>query len=271
MSKRLSRQNAPDGKSAIQSEPGKPPTPSDSKTSPARSSSTPPPADGAAGTKETKTPHGAKEKNDALGFESNLKPLVDKMLTEGVTFEDAVEALNAQGRQRITLSALKAYFQGNRELQTQRALRQVKDAEALLASIDKNPKSAEARLARATFLTGYSRVNRNASEVNPREAARYRMECENLKLKRQVLTMQKQKTKQDLAYSKARTNLIEVTQGKVQGELWLLERELRAHQAGDPIGPQILEKIQQLYGLVSQPLLYEETVDALAKTQQPAS
>ena len=213
----------------------------------------------------------AKEKNDALRIDPKVKPLVDKMLTEGVTFEDVVESLNAQGRERITLSTLKAYFQGNPELQTQRALRQVQDAETLLASIDKNPKSAEARLARATFLTGYSRVNRNASEVNPREAARYRLECENLKLKRDLLTMQKKKARQDLAYSKARTNLIEVTQGKVQGELWLLERELRAHHVGDPIGPQILEKIQQLYGLCSQPLLYEETVDALAKTQQPAS
>jgi hypothetical protein len=203
--------------------------------------------------------------NALQGLDSNLQDLVNKLLEEGSTFEDVVETVNERSGQRITLNAVKTYFQGNRELQTQRALHQVEDSEALLASLDKNPKSAEARLARATFLTGYSRVNRNASVVNPREAARYRMECENLNLKRQILTMQRKKAKHDLAYSRARTNLIEITQAKMKGDILVLERELRAHHAGEPIGPEVLEKIQQLYGLCSQPLLYEETVDALAK------
>jgi hypothetical protein len=131
--------------------------------------------------------------------------------------------------------------------------------------VDKDPRSAEARLARATFLTGYARVNRNASEVTPREAARYRMECENLNLKHQILMMQRKKAEQDLEYSRARTNLIKTTQGKMQGDILRLERELRAHHAGDPIGPEVLQRIQQLYGLACQPLVYEETVNALAK------
>jgi hypothetical protein len=203
--------------------------------------------------------------NDVLKLEKNERDLVDKLLKEGSTFEDVVEGLNARGGQLITLNAVKTYFQGNRLLQTQRALRQVEDAETLLASLDKDPESAEARLARATFLTGYSRVNRNTSEVTPREAARYRMECENLNLKHQILVMQRQKTKQELDYSRAKTRLIEITQGKMQGDLLRLERELRAHQIGDPLAPDILQRIQQLYGLASQPLQYEETVDALAK------
>jgi hypothetical protein len=203
--------------------------------------------------------------NDVLQLDADLKAPVNKMLKEGSTFEDAVEGVNARGGQRITLNAVKSYFQGNRVLQTQRARRQVEDAETLLATVDKDPKSAEARLARATFLTGYSRVNRNASEVTPREAARYRMECENLNLKHQILTMQRKKAQQDLDYSRARTNLIQITQAKLQGEILRLERELRAHHAGDPIGPELLARIQQLYGLACQPLVYEETVNALAK------
>jgi hypothetical protein len=203
--------------------------------------------------------------NDAEDLKGGLKALVDKLLKEGLTFEDVVEGVNARGGQRVTLNAVRSYFQGNRALQTQRALRQVEDAEALLASLDRNPKSAEARLARATFLTGFSRVNRNASEVTPREAARYRLECENLHLKQQILTMQRKKAKQDLEYSRARTNLIQITQGKMQGEILRLEREMRAHQAGEPIGPELLGRIRQLYGLACQPLVYEETVNALAK------
>ena len=266
MKKRLSDQNAPDGKAAIQAAPGKPPAPSDSKTGTAHSASTPPPTEGSAGSEKTKTPDGAEVVNDVQDLDPGVRALVDKLLKEGLTFEDVVEGVNARGGKRITPNAVKTYYQGSRELQTQRALRQVEDAEALLRTLDKDPRSAEARLARATFLTGYSRVNRNASEVTPREAARYRMECENLNLKHQILVMQRKKAKQDLEYSQARTNLILITQSKMQGDILRLERELRArHAAGDPIGPEVLQRIQQLYGLACQPLIYEETVDAITK------
>jgi hypothetical protein len=256
MKKRLSSQNAPGGGAT---------SPSHKKTDPVPSAATQQPTEGSAGTEKTVAAGGTEVVNDVLKLEKNEKDLVYKLLKEGSTFEDVVEAVNARGGQCITLNALKTYFQGNRMLQTQRARRQIEDAEALLASVDKDPKSAEARLARATFLTGYSRVHRNASVVTPREAARYRMECENLNLKHQILMMQRKKAKQDLEYSRARTRLIEITQGKMQGDLLRLERELRAHQIGDPLGPDVLQRIQQLYGLACQPLLYEESANASAK------
>jgi hypothetical protein len=248
MKKRLSSQNTPGGGAAAQSPPK-----SDVVPSPA----TQQPTEGSAGPKETVTAGERTFKNDVMDLDPEQRNLVTRLLKEGSTFEDVVEAVNARGGQCITLNAVKTYFQGNRMLQTQRARRQIEDAEALLASVDNDPKSAEARLARATFLTGYSRVNRNASVVTPREAARYRMECENLNLKHQILMMQRKKAKQDLEYSRARTRLIEITQGKMQGDLLRLERELRAHQMGDPLGPDIVQRIQQLYGLACQPLLYE--------------
>jgi hypothetical protein len=256
MKKRLSSQNAPGGGAT---------SPSHKKTDPVPSAATQQPTEGSAGTEKTVAAGGTEVVNDVLKLEKNEKDLVYRLLKEGSTFEDVVEAVNARGGQCITLNALKTYFQGNRMLQTQRARRQIEDAEALLASVDKDPKSAEARLARATFLTGYSRVHRNASVVTPREAARYRMECENLNLKHQILMMQRKKAKQDLEYSRARTRLIEITQGKMQGDLLRLERELRAHQIGDPLGPDVLQRIQQLYGLACQPLLYEESANASAK------
>ena len=205
--------------------------------------------------------------NDVGELSENAKALVNKLLKEGATFEDVVEAVNARGPKRITLNAVKAYFQGNRGLQTERALRQVEDSEALLASLGKDPESAEARLARATFMTGYSKVNRNASVVTPREAARYRLECNNLNLKHQILMMQKKKTEADLEYSRARTNLLQITQSKMKGQILRLERELQAHRAGDPIGPEVLQRIQQLYGLACHPLYYEESANAAGKAQ----
>lgn len=282
MSKRVSKQSAQNGKAASeaapskaksqaapsgaasQAAPGKTSAPADSTNVPANGPSTPKPPDGPAGSDVVKGPDGTEVVNNLAILDGGLRGRVEKMLKEGLTFEDVVEAVNARGGQRITLNAVKTYFQGSRKLQTERARRQVEDAEALLKSVDDDPRSAEARLARATFLTGYARVHRNTSDVTAREAARYRMECENLNLKHQILVMQRKKAKQELDYSRAKTNLILITQAKVKGDILMLERELRAHHAGDPIGPEVLEKIQQLYGLVSQPMMYEEYVNAAA-------
>jgi hypothetical protein len=249
MKKRLPSQNAPGGGAAAPSRP---------KSDAVPSRATQQLTEGSAGTEKTVAAGGTEVVNDVLDLNKDEKDLVNKLLKEGSTFEDVVEAVNARGRQCITLNAVKTYFQGNRVLQTQRARRQIEDAETLLASVDNDPKSAEARLARATFLTGYSRVNRNASVVTPREAARYRMECENLNLKHQILMVQRKKAKQDLEYSRARTRLIEITQGKMQGDLLRLERELTAHQPGQPLKPEIVQQIRQLYGLACEPILFVE-------------
>jgi hypothetical protein len=264
MKKNFSQQTAPDGEANDGTVPKRTP-PQSEAADPSPSPSTPHPAEGPFGLQKARKGSRGKVENDVMKLAGGLQALVNKMLKEGMTFEDVVEAVNARGGQRITLNAVKGYFQGNRMLQSKRARRQVEDAEALLAFVDKDPKSAEARLARATFLTGYSKVNRNASVVTPREAARYRMECDNLNLKHQILMLQKTKAKQDLEYSRARTNLLQITQAKMQGEILRLERELRAHRAGEPIGPEVLQQIRQLYGLACQPLLEEVSASVCAK------
>jgi hypothetical protein len=190
---------------------------------------------------------------------------VRKLLIEGSTFEDVVEAVNARGGDTITLNAVQNFFQGNLDIQKQRIRHVLNSAKALLATVDKDPKSAEAQLARATFLTGYARVHRDASLITPREAARYRLENENLGLKRQILVMNRKRAAQDLEYSRARTRLILLTQGKLEAEIRILEGEVRAHQGGEPLGPEVLSRIQEIYGLVSQPLLYTENPDVETK------
>jgi hypothetical protein len=187
------------------------------------------------------------------------------MLVEGSTFEDVVEAVKERDGERVTLNAVQNFFQGNLELQKQRAQKAIKNAEALLASVDKNPRSAEARLARATFLTGYSRVHRDIAWITAKDAERVRMECENHRLKHHILVMQEKKASQELDYSRAKTNLILLTQRKMRNELRALQQEALAHRPGKPLGPEMLQRIQQLYGLACRPLLYEESVNASEK------
>jgi hypothetical protein len=176
-----------------------------------------------------------------------------------------VEAVDERAGDGITLNAVQNYFQDDLELQKLRVRHSIESAEALLASVDEDPLSAEARLARATFLTGYSRVHRENAVISPREAERNRLERDNLSLKHQILIMQRKKAAQDLDCARAKTRLILLTQGKLQEEILKLQREVKGHRAGDPIGPEMLQRIQQLYGLACQPLLYEESADAAEK------
>jgi hypothetical protein len=141
----------------------------------------------------------------------------------------------------------------------------IESGEALLASVGKDPKSAEARLARATFLTGYLRVRRDGAQISPKDAEHARMERENLSLKRRLLSVQKEKAVQALKFSDARMRLLLLTQEKLKEEILKLQQEAKGHRAGEPMGPEMLQRIQQLYGLASQPLLCEGSPNVSAK------
>jgi hypothetical protein len=234
-------------------------------TDPVSSAAAQQPAQGSAGSKNTVTAGGRTLKNDVGELHPKLKDLVSKLLIEGSTFEDVVEAVNERGGDRITLSAVQNYFQENLEVQAKRVRHLIESGEALLASVGKDPKSAEARLARATFLTGYLRVRRDAAQISPKDAEHVRMERENLSLKRRLLFVQKEKAVQALKYSDARMRLLLLTQEKLKEEILKLQQEAKGHRAGEPMGPEMLQRIQQLYGLASQPLLCEGSANVSAK------
>ena len=256
MKKRQSGQNAPGGGAVAQSHP---------KPDPVPSAATQQLVEGSEGSQKTKAASARNYKSDVGKLDPDRQTLIRQMLVEGATFEDVVEGVNERGGDGITLNAVQNYFQGSLEIQKKRVRRLIEGAEALLATVDKDPKSAEAQLARATFLTGYSRVRRDASLITPKDAARFRLERDNLSLKHQILIIQRKKATQDLDYSRARTRLILLTQGKLQEEILKLQREVKAHRPGEPMGPEMLKRIQQLYGLACQPLLYEESADARTK------
>lgn len=267
MNKRQPKQNAQGREQGSRTVSGRIPPQSRSEKDicPSPAFSTPQPVEGSAGPEKGVTASGRKFVNDITELDKDLKDLVDKMLVEGATFEDVVEAVNDRGKEGTTLNAVQNYFQGHREVQTKRVRRLIENGEALLATIGKDPKSAEARLARATFLTGYLKVRRDGSQITPKDAERVRMESENLILKRRLLVMQKQKAEQELKYSHARTHMILLTQAKLKEEILKLQQEAKGHHAGEPMGPEMLHKIQQLYGLACQPLFDEESAHASAK------
>jgi hypothetical protein len=80
--------------------------------------------------------------------------------------------------------------------------------------------------------------------------------------------MTRKKVAQELECSKARTDLIKATGIKLRRQIVMLGNAIEAHRPGDPIGSDILQKVQQLYGLACQPLIYEEIADAQIEARQ---
>ena len=192
-------------------------------------------------------------KNPVLRDEK-VQKLVEKLLTEGSTFEEVVETANEFGVPGITLNAVKSYFQGNPQLQAQRVHYLVKTGESLLAGLG-DPESAEARLAKAAFLTGYLNLYQDAPPITPKDAEHARMERANLNLKHKLLVVQRDKARQALRFSDERLRVLVLTQEKLKVEIGTLQQDAKRQQAGEPLGPAMLQRIQQIYGLSCQPML----------------
>ena len=196
---------------------------------------------------------GSLAKNPVLRDESTQK-LVDTLLTQGSTFEEVVETANQSSVPGITLTAVKSYFQGNPQLQAQRVHYLVETGESLLAGLG-DPESAEARLAKAAFLTGYLNLYQDAPPITPKDAEHARMERANLNLKHKLLVVQRDKARQALRFSEERLRALVLTQEKLKIEIGTLQQDAKRQQAGEPLGPAMLQRIQQIYGLTCQPML----------------
>jgi hypothetical protein len=183
---------------------------------------------------------------------ADLRQLVEQMLREGATFEDVVDAVAERGGDGISQSAVENYFRGNLTLQQERARRQVATAQALKKALG-GSNSGQARLAEAALLTGLLRLNRKGSELNLKDTMRERIERENLSLKRRLLRLRVRKAVQDQ----------EIARVHIRGELakWRLtrarivelQRTLKAGGKQANLGPETMQKIQEIYGLVISP------------------
>jgi hypothetical protein len=200
-------------------------------------------------------------KTDVANLPAEQQEFVVRMLVEGATFEDVVDAIRERGPATITQQAVENFFRGNLDLQKRRVLHQVERAHALMATLG-NPETAEGRLARAALFTGFMQLHRDTADVTPREADNARLARENLKLKQQVLLLRRQNLMQERAYKRARTRFIQLKVQKLKGELYQLQRALKAAGAQRWLGPEAFQRIQEIYGLISEPFVPEEGTHA---------
>lgn len=179
----------------------------------------------------------------------NLALLVETMLVEGATFEDVVEAVEESSNEKVTLHAVQSFFRGNLALQQRRIQHQKETAQALRKALG-DPKSGQQEMADAILMTGLMRVNRRGSEISAKDAVFEKYERETLRLKQDLADQRRQKLRLETRIAttrwKGEQTKIELTKAKLAE----MEHILAAREGKDHLGPDVLRKIQEIYGLI---------------------
>lgn len=186
---------------------------------------------------------------DVAELPAELRQRVERRLVEGARFEEVVESVNERGGPRVTLAAVRDFFRGSVTLQMQRVRFQVRASQALKAALG-NPLSAESDLAEAAFFTGYMCLGRDGSEPTLKDAERARMERENLRLRQRILRLKEQRELQERDFLRARTSLERAKRRKLNSDIRELHRSVTKPGAKREIGPETIQKIREIYGLV---------------------
>jgi hypothetical protein len=196
---------------------------------------------------------------------AELQELIKRMLIEGATIEDAVEAVNERGGESITLQAVQSFFRSNRGLQKQRVEWQLGNAQVLKEALVDAGSTME-EYAECVLMTGLERLRRAEAIITTNDTLKRRFEQENLKLKERLenenLQLKKQhqrlKNKQAKAqddYYLQRVRTETMRHKKVKLELDKIKDGLRAASRGAKLDAQTVKKIQEIYGIVSEPII----------------
>jgi hypothetical protein len=181
-----------------------------------------------------------------------LQEMVQDLLIVGATIEDVVEAVDEAGGPGITPTAVRMFYRKNPEIQAKRVMKQMKAAETLKVKL-RRPVPAGGRLENdltdAWLLTGLQFLNRSDVRLTLRDAVNSKLRDENNALRR------------DLAASQIERNLIEtrVQNARLNHEIQRtnlirlkVEEMQRALQSdGNSVGPELMSRIQEIYGLAS--------------------
>lgn len=191
--------------------------------------------------------------NDARELPAELRELVDRMMTEGATFEDVYEALAERGGPLLSLQGIQNYYRGNLDVQRRRVQYQVERARQLRDSFA-NPESAEAQLAQAAILTGLQCLTRKGSQMTVRETLQASMMRENLQLKRRLAHIKVQRDSEDERYRRTKHQAEMAKLHFLKLKIQQLRRLLLQEGKDKVLGPEAMEKIQEIYGVLRLPV-----------------
>jgi hypothetical protein len=187
---------------------------------------------------------------DVKDLPPHLHQIVERMLTEGSTFEDTVQAVNKLGEERITLAAVEIYFRSNVPLQQDRIRRLMNTLHNLKEAFI-NPESAQADLAESVLLMGLLGLERRSTAAGVQHAIRAKDQQENVQLREDAFRLKSARSSLELKIMKAR---LKADQSKLQlaaNKLEQLKRTLERERGGTTLSPDMVQRIHEVYGIVS--------------------
>ena len=172
------------------------------------------------------------------------------MLVGGSTFEDAVEAVNDLEGDTVTVHAVEKYFRSDLNLQTDRIRRQLETARRLKQAL-RDPESGQAELAEAVLITGLMGLRKRDEISSLQRAIRVKDQQENQRLKKDTHRLRVKKFGLDKKVLDARLRSemakLELLRAKVLQLKQAVDRESQDHA----LGPETIQRIQEIYGIVS--------------------
>jgi len=203
---------------------------------------------------------------DVTKLAPEWRELVEKLIEEGSTLEDVAEILHERQGPRVTLHALGVYYQSNLDLQKRRIKHRIELADKLKHAMT-HPESTESRLADATLLTGLMRLTRGQSQLTIKDAQSLRMQRENLRLRQRILKMKQAQAAREKSIAHQRYLYEEARRQKLtlqNQELMEILKKLRQDQT---LPADVMEKIQEIYGIVREPYIPPKLAEQLRQPE----
>lgn len=183
---------------------------------------------------------------------TSLQEVIRRMLVDGATFEDVAEAIAESGEQQVPLRTIESYFRSNLDIQKDRITRQLQTAKVLREALT-DPKSGHAELAEAVLITGLMGVNRRSASTGLQHAIRVKDQQANQILKEQASRLRIEKFAMDKKVLTARLKAERTKQELIRTKLSHLKQALDGSGEGKVLGPEIIQQIHEIYGIVSIP------------------
>lgn len=205
---------------------------------------------------------------DVTKLEPEFRELVEKLIEEGSTFEDVVEIFKERQGPRVTLHAIEVYYRSNLELQ-KRSIQSLIKRVAKLKRAMADPTSTEAQLADAALFTGLVSLSRRHGRLTVKDAHSLRLQRENLQIRRRILKMRESEARRKKSEGYQRYKFEEERRRKLTLENQKLAEILRKLRQDQTLPADVMEKIQEIYGIVREPYISPKLAEMLPQSETP--
>lgn len=208
----------------------------------------PSPGAGRGGKSETTEDHA-----DVLMLADDLQNAVRRLLVEGATFEDVEETLHETCNVRITRAAVARYFRTNPELQRERIANQRIMAKKFVESLGDDVDSAQSDLALSVFLTGLSGLNRRNEATRIKNAIQIMKDQKDERYRKADARRKDKKLRMEQKESSVRVKALQTRLDVATFQLDRLRQSIERQGKDKTLGPEIIQQINELYGIVTAP------------------